>query len=762
MTPNLPISGVTRRVFALLSIVVLALGATSPASAQTERDPTRLFPHEAEVISPTPGLVRLPLREDVLARVRPDLSDLRLFDAEGIELPFFVDRGRDEWPADVSPRIPLALLEVRERDARRLDPTSFQELRVAAPPVAPEGALWSIELDAPIDRFVRQIVVHWEDAAGVVELARGSVFRIPRPARQRLRIALPNLPEPTPEARLVIAIHGEGPLLSPTVHLVGERVTPPHEVLSVPLEITSTTRDGTRTVIELARPVGVVPERLVVTTSDRSFVRPVVVTDLRNGREPVELGRGELLRLREVDVEELTVSLGRASGDRLRVVIEDGDTASLGDLSFAAEIRRPALVFEHRQGTRVVLGGGRARPRQHDLEALTHTTLGEQVLEQTLVEASLGPLRDNPRFDGRPALGFARAGLAIERARFAAEAELTVADATEGASRFEPSAALLARARGDLADLRVVDAEGNAWPYVLSPAETRFERALSTTEPSTTARRSVHVLSIDPGPLPVVRVRLDPSEAYVSRAYVLFGVDERGERRRLASGVLSRGPEDDTPITIDVEAFVERPTVEEPRSRPFVRSRFAPQIEYLEVARSRARFVSLELEVEDGDDRALEFREVRAEIATRTVFLAAPDGSYRVLVGDRQAEAPRYELGDALDLVLAVRSVPATLGEMRDNPAHEPPAFWRRADITTFLVWGVLILAVILLGVLTLRLARNGAAEAPAVASAPPSNDTPSNETPSNETPSNETPSSETPSSETPSNETPSNETPKV
>jgi hypothetical protein len=123
--------------------------------------------------------------------------------------------------------------------------------------------------------------------------------------------------------------------------------------------------------------------------------------------------------------------------------------------------------------------------------------------------------------------------------------------------------------------------------------------------------------------------------------------------------------------------------------------------------------VSLELEVEDGDDRPLTLRDARAEIATRTVFFAAPDGSYRVLVGHPEAEAPRYELEDAIDLVLAVRSPVAELGAVRDNPAHEPPAFWKRVDVTSFLVWGVLIFAVLVLGVVTLRLARSGAEPEP-------------------------------------------------
>src|SRR5207245_5852365 len=53
----------------------------------------RLFPQEAEVAVQGGGLSRLVLPPAVLTACRPDLSDLRLFDAREKEVPFLLDAG---------------------------------------------------------------------------------------------------------------------------------------------------------------------------------------------------------------------------------------------------------------------------------------------------------------------------------------------------------------------------------------------------------------------------------------------------------------------------------------------------------------------------------------------------------------------------------------------------------------------------------------------------------------------------------------------
>ncbi|MEZ4253419.1 MAG: hypothetical protein R3B99_34860 [Polyangiales bacterium] len=652
-------------------LVLLAVFSSSTAVAQ--RDPTRLFPRAAPLVSPDEGLVRLPLETRLLEGARPDLSDLRIFDAEGREVPYLVDRGASAWPDDLPTRLPLEVVGLSERRATREEPRALEEVTVQWPSTPPADATWSLVFDTVADRFVRQVVVRREDPTGSEELARGTIFRLQSPSRARLAIPLPAIAA-TPETRLVITIEGEGALLSPTLRLEGRREVPAPDVLRIPLTPSSVVREGELTIVDVPRPVGVVPERLVVEADDAHFVRRVQVFDVDTWRGASPLGRGELVRLAELGEEDREVALSRARGERLRVVIDDGDAPSLSNLRFVAEVRRPTLVFVHHEGAKLYVGGGRAGARRHDLEALAGTRRGEALLEQALPEAHAGALHDNPSYDGRPALGFVGVGRAVDASVFAATADLVIEDADEHASRFEPNASLLAHARADLADLRVVDADGNAWPHVLSPAPANLVLPLEVDAAEATAGESVHVLPVTPGPLPAVSLTIDPDEAYVSRDFVLYGVDGRGERRRLDSGALSRGPEDDAPITL---AWGE----------PVVVARF-------------------ELKVVDGDDRPLVLREASVAVANHTVSVAAPSGSYHVLVGHPDAEPPRYELEDARALVLAVDAATARLGEARANPAYRAPGFWKDASFTTYVVWALLVLAVLGLGALTLRLSR--------------------------------------------------------
>ncbi len=126
----------------------------------------------------------------------------------------------------------------------------------------------------------------------------------------------------------------------------------------------------------------------------------------------------------------------------------------------------------------------------------------------------------------------------------------------------------------------------------------------------------------------------------------------------------------------------------------------------IEIVFDTHRVWRLELRVADGDDAPLVFRGARVSMPSPTLFLAAPDGDYRILVGDPSAGPPDYEMARARDLVLAVRSVDATIGAASPNPAHVEPPWYLATDVETWLVWGVLALAILLLGFLTLRVTR--------------------------------------------------------
>lgn len=670
------------RFLAALALTLVA----STAAAQSPRDPAphdpaRLFPHEAPItIEGRAGeLHRLPLTAEVLERTRPDLSDLRIHDERGQDVPYLVDSGARSWPRDAT----LPLYEVmpvgvdrRIEEGESLVPIWREILRVAPPTYAPEGTRWSLRVGSSRSSFVRTVVVRHVEGDVKTELARGSIYRFDDPVRERLGIALPELPPAARGALLEIEVFGEGGYIEPELRFGATRAPVDAPTLTLPLaELAREQRDGI-TRIELARPVGVAPDRIRFITSTGHFHRAVRVVDVAQGEAPRELGHGTVFRVQELEGAELVeIDVRAARGESLRIEIEGGDSPPLARLRLEAVVRQPVLVFAPPHGAATLrFGGGRAHAPRYDLRAFTGTMIGE-TLASSRPLASLGPVRDNPRFDAEPALRFAmRAGRPAEVARFTHVAPVTVSEAAEGLTELRLSPAALAFARFDLADVRVVDAEGRQWPYLVAQNDEPERVTARAAAPEIEDRRSTYVITPPVSRARLDRVLLHTGAAYLARTYVLRGIDDDGRRVELTRGMLSRQPED--------------------------------EIRPIEIVFPTTRVSRLELEVEDGSDAPLAFERVELGITSPSVYLAAPAGEYRLLVGDAEASAPAYEIERARALVLAVRAGRAELGELAANPAHVAPPWYEAAELSTWIVWALLLVAVLVLGFVTLRLAR--------------------------------------------------------
>ena len=684
---------------ALVTFLATMIASLSTAAAQSPNDPARLFPHEAPItIAGSPGeLHRMPLTAEVLERARPDLADVRVHDEGGQEVAFLVDAGSRAWPRDAAlgwgAVTPLAV-ERRIEEGESLAPIWREVLRVPPPGTGPEGARWILELTSPRASFVRTVVVRFVDGENVIELVRGSVYRFDDPVRERLTLPLPTLPAAlTPAPVIEIEIFGEGGYLEPAVHFQATREPLSAPTLTLPLVEISESRGGPReasrerrggsTWIELERPVGIAPDRLRIITSTGNFHRLMRVLDVAQGEPPREIGSASVFRVSELEgAELLEIDLGAARGETLRVEIVDGDSPPLAELTLEAVVRQPVLVFAPPDGAVTLrFGGGRARAPRYDLRYFAGTTMGEAMAASRPL-ATLGAMRPNPRFDAGPALRFAmRAGRPVELASYTHLAAVTVSDAPEGLTELRLPPAALAFARFDLADVRVVDAEGRQWPYLWAQEQTHELVAAGVSAPDVDDPRST--FTITP---PVERARIDrvlvhTPEPYLSRSYVLRGIDDDGRRVELAQGYFSRQPADEaTPLEI----------------------RLAP-----------TRASRLELEVEDGSDAPIALERVELGIVSPSLYLAAPDGDYRLAVGDADASRPEYEIERARALVLAVRAGRGEVGEPSTNPAHVEPLWYESADLSTWLVWALLILAVLVLGIVTLRLARSEPSDPP-------------------------------------------------
>ena len=113
---------------------------------------------------------------------------------------------------------------------------------------------------------------------------------------------------------------------------------------------------------------------------------------------------------------------------------------------------------------------------------------------------------------------------------------------------------------------------------------------------------------------------------------------------------------------------------------------------------------ALTLEVDDGDNAPLDIKSAVAIVRVpRIVFKAAP-GNLRLLLGNRGAEAPRYDIAGLRSELLAYSAIAAHAGALGDNQASRPSLFpgFDTAPRGT-LVWTAIIVAIIALVGLTLK-----------------------------------------------------------
>ena len=672
------------------AVALLAL-----AGAVRAGPPVRLeavFPSEAEIVVSGPGLARLELPAGVLAACRPDLSDLRVFDRGGREVAFVVDAGtppgseRRETETAAAIVLDLGRMQSPRRDR---PPWSQETYRLAAPP---RTGPWTLVVETARSGFVRSVRVFGDPAAAPL-VERAPLVRLGDPAVDRPRVALPAVDGPA----LTVVIEGEeGFYLEPSFRFERTRTLPATGQAVVPLAAAAASRAGERTVVEVERPSGIVPQLLRLTTTTPAFDRRVQVRDVVSGGADAVLGEGRVVRIASAEVvEHLDVPLAPATGRRLRVEIVDGDSPPLDGLGFAAVIRQPGLLFALPAAAAgeaagvLRFGGGRAFRPRYDLESLLPAPGREirgvdaaarmQLYDPArLATARLGAVRPNPTFDPQPALAFAmRPGAAVEERRFASRRTLVVPSSADGVARLALAPEDVARARGDLADLRVVGDDGRQWPFVLDRDVAPVRVALAVAPPARRGRESHFALVPPVAPLPIAAVTLEVALPFFHRRFRLEAVDDGGSAGVIASGTLvrdARRPRDSLAIVL-----------------PATRVR------------------ALVLVVSDGDDAPLPIGRAVAEVPGAALLLAAPAGRYALLLGDPEAEAPRYELAQVRDVVLALAPAPVEAGAAEDNPAFSRAArLAGGASARQAAVWIALAGAVVLLGVLTLRAARGG------------------------------------------------------
>jgi len=273
-----------KRTWVAAALVLGAAPGARPARAEGTQpvELRRLFPQEAQVMVVGGGLSRLVLPPAILTACRPDLSDLRLFDAQDKEVPFLVDAGAGKPDGvEITQRFEPRVLDAARAEIRRQNgpPLRRETLEIGMPAAEPQTGSWVLVVEPRQGEFVARVGVEGIGAGGEKTglVTDGSVFRLSGArSAEKLRLPLP----PFRGARLRVVFETEHPFwLEPGLRLESARAIERGGKIDVPLEVLSARGAERRTVVDLARPRGVVPELLRIETATRTFDRRVQVRD---------------------------------------------------------------------------------------------------------------------------------------------------------------------------------------------------------------------------------------------------------------------------------------------------------------------------------------------------------------------------------------------------------------------------------------------------------------------------------------------------
>lgn len=653
----------------LTTLALVSLAAAPPPLVS-------LFPQRASVEVPASAQpwFRLELSDGVLESCQPDLSDLRLLDKDNQVIAYRLFRAA---PVKRAPEFVPAKVVSMGRDAKLSNQATpgrvVEQLTVEVPPLPARAERWALRVESARSEYVAQATLTTETGSSV---GGGALFKVLASGAVGTDLTLP-VGLASGEVTLTLTTLGVSPL-NPRLTWVASFDPPEREARRFTSTVRSDSSSG-HTMLTVSRPQGLQPDRLAIATTTPAFSRQVSVFDVADNGAKTLVGDATLFRLAGViGAERVEIPLSSTRGDHLEVVLDDGDSPPLAELSVALLAERPTLVFALTNAQTngpvwLAFGGGLARPPRFDLTALDANDTWEAGWPTATV---LGSLERNPAFVARsPLQDFLRAGAEVDASRFSQRRAVVFSGPAAGLWSVPLDAEDAAFLRADFEDVRVVDASGRQWPFVL-----RNATVTSTVTPAAPTRddsNSTYAVPVPGGRGWVEQVELSASTPFFSRIATVAIEDERHKRQVLTSGSVSQAPE--------VPA----------QTRIFTNTRGGT------LARS------LEVTVDDGAEQPLEGVKVMLSLRVPELLVLGPPGRYTVLFGAPTERRPAYDV-DALGTYLFDLKPRLAELEARDaNPSFQATsALLRKENTPQLLMWAALGLAVLVLGGLALKLAR--------------------------------------------------------
>lgn len=683
----------TRRsiTFAALALVGAVLQAQQPLRFRYER-PVSLDapgPHRLAVDVPllTGGnrftqMQRLDGREGDRWRAHGGLSDLRLFEASGREVPYLLvypDDGTPEW-------IGASVLPLAVTETQTMKTSGFKADLGAASTVD------MIQVEGIPAPFLKRLVLegsgdreHW-----TLLTREGTVFDLPQEQLRQLALTFRTGPYrflrvtwddthsgrvPLPRAVFARRANAERPAPPPlTADAAADRR--PSEPGRSRYRVTLPAAGLPIVALTLEVPGGHVFRNAVVTESAVQGTRAL----------PVEIGRATLTRVVRdgVTASALRIPTRPPREAQLDLVVDDGSNPPLEVSRVHLEMAElPWIYFEGPGGSITARYGDRgAQAPKYDLEALR-----DSVKVAAVPDARWGDSRESsvagPASSAPP---MPETGAPLDAALFRHRRKLP--DTVAGLVAVPLDVAVLAHSRGpsgQFADVRVADESGRQVPYLLELLQESIaiDLPLQRVEPKarelTTAgnrNRSVYAVRLPYADLPSGTLVLETSARVFSRS-VTAGVERPADRSRRDTWF---------------ETLASAPWVHAEQES------VAPALS-LPIQSLRERQVLIA--VDEGDNSPLAITRARLLLPAYRLRFFHPGGRLQLLYGRDDLALPRYDLA-----LLAPQVMGAEARELQ--PAGEDPSDDKPASslVSPRLFWFGLIVAVVVLAGLIVRLMR--------------------------------------------------------
>lgn len=654
-------------------LTVLAAGCIAVGGARAAINPSAWEVRQSVALAGT-GPARFALTPALLDAARADLADLRLLAPDGAEVPFAA------WRSEPPAALPGERIAVVPRLAAR-------ETVIEVPLEQPRP-LAGLQIVTPAASFVKGLTIETRNAAGEWStFARDVlVFRLPD-GSAHLEVDLGG----TEVQTLRLRLDDERDPAVPVTHVVlvaRREPAPPTRIVPVRITAKDTTAGETRLALDL----GLRHRKLATLTL--AVREPVFERQVRLLARTVQDGEVSEQTLATGTIRRLALPGGRgfselavniealAPAAQLELAIDNGDSPPL-TIEGVSVTERPAfLAFQaDALGSFTLLAGNpaAAKPR-YDVAGFA--AQWAQVAES---RATMGELEKNPEFrPPAPTPEVPEFAGAFDADGWTRQREVAVE--TPGAQVLELDPEVLARARPDLGDVRLVR-DGRQVPYLVE--RTGRHRVLPLAHKPDPHPERPRLgrwrLELPAEGVPLSRVTVEVSEPVFERRVALSEEreDARGQRWRHELGETTwtrRGPEGAGKFDVALHT--------------------APA------------GGSIHLEIEHGENAPFAPVSVAgAYPLVRLRFRAGSPGAFVLHYGNPGAGAPRYDLQLAAPALLAAREHPAVLAPAAAGQGVERSGFKLGGRAARFAFWGALTLVVVVLLWLVARMLPKAAAD---------------------------------------------------